>query len=65
MSYQHRSLDRGTAEGVCVAFGPRAVLEDGFPAPDKSECADQRADIKPETTEAVWSYAPEGRQDKA
>ena len=42
------------AIGLCAAPGPRAVLESALSAPDKSECATQRADIRLEIAEAVW-----------
>ena len=50
-----------TARRLCAALWPCAVLEGGRPAPDKSECATQRADIRLEIAEAVWLNAPEGR----
>ena len=30
------------ADRLCAALGPRAVLEGGRPAPDRSECAETR-----------------------
>lgn len=50
-----------TVDQLCATFGSCAVLEGGFPAPDKSECAAQRADIRLEIAEAVWLNAPKGR----
>lgn len=42
-----------TADQLCAASGPCVVLEGGFPAPDKSERASQRAEVRLEIAEAV------------
>lgn len=56
-----RDLARARADArgdLTATRGTRRRL----PAPDKSECATQRADIRLEIAEAVWLNAPRSRQ---
>lgn len=50
-----------TAKTLCAACGPLAVLEGGYPASDRSDCANQRADVGLEIAEATPAQRPEGR----